>query len=124
MPVLVTPGYSLSQEQKRSMEEAKVLLLQVCTCSRSSHFPARVKRQLTVGARLLPRLQNLTFKGDGLEALTVKKLGSGLQISDHNQIVGLEPRTNLLRTLGTSLKALPEIFGDEGRPGNLLGKLQ
>ena len=60
--------------------------------------------------------------GEGLQSLTVDRLGKGLQISEQNQVVGLEPRTNLLKALGSSLKAQPEIFGPEGRPGNLVGK--
>ena len=106
------------------MEGAKVSRLQACICLKNLHFQVREKQKLIVSLSLFECYRTLIFKGAGLQALTVKKLGAGLQISDHNQVVGLEPRTNLLKTLGNSLKALPEIFGDDGRPGNLVGKLR
>jgi len=105
------------------MEGAKVLRLRACICLNSLPSRVQAKKKLIVCSSLLQDWQTLIIKGDGLQALTVQTLGSGLQISDNNQIVGLEPRANLLQTLGTSLKALPEIFGDEGRPGNLVGEL-
>ena len=37
-------------------------------------------------------------------------------------MLGVEPRAVLLRSLGESLLAHPNIFGPEGRPGNLVGK--
>ncbi|KAH8593392.1 DUF1688 domain-containing protein [Bisporella sp. PMI_857] len=65
----------------------------------------------------------LVVDSEGLQAITAEKLGAGFQVSDGNQIVGLEPRAKLLKTLGQSLKSLPEIFGKEGRPGNLVDYL-
>lgn len=38
-----------------------------------------------------------------------------------NPMLGLEGRSNLLKGLGTALKACPEYFGNEGRPGNMIG---
>lgn len=38
-------------------------------------------------------------------------------------MLGVEPRANLLRELGKSLLAHPDIFGEAGRPGNAVGKL-
>lgn len=37
-------------------------------------------------------------------------------------MTGIEGRLELLRSLGSSLLAQGQIFGKEGRPGNLVGK--
>ncbi|KAH9859468.1 hypothetical protein IAQ61_011249 [Plenodomus lingam] len=58
--------------------------------------------------------------GNGLAQLTTQALAEGFQISETNPILGLESRANLLRSLGTSLLGQPEIFGKEGRPGNVV----
>lgn len=49
-------------------------------------------------------------------------LAKGLQVTDSNPMLGVESRANLLRGLGKSLLAHPEIFGETGRPGNAVGK--
>jgi hypothetical protein len=36
---------------------------------------------------------------------------------------GVNSRAELLRSLGASLKANPDIFGETGRPGNIVGML-
>lgn len=36
-------------------------------------------------------------------------------------MLGVESRANLLRSLGKSLLSHPEVFGQEGRPGNVVG---
>ncbi|KAH3941367.1 hypothetical protein HBH98_194780 [Parastagonospora nodorum] len=58
--------------------------------------------------------------GQGLEQLTTSALAEGFQVSDSNPILGLESRANLLRGLGKSLLAQSEVFGPEGRPGNVV----
>ena len=42
-------------------------------------------------------------------------------MSDKNLILGIDSRTALLRSLGQSLLEQPDVFGDQGRPGNLVG---
>jgi hypothetical protein len=59
--------------------------------------------------------------GHGLEQLTTEALAEGFQVSESNPLLGLESRANLLRGLGKSLLTQREIFGDEGRPGNVVG---
>jgi len=59
--------------------------------------------------------------GHGLEQLTTSALAEGFQVSDGNPILGLESRANLLRGLGKSLLAQSEVFGPQGRPGNVVG---
>ncbi|KAF2455623.1 hypothetical protein BDY21DRAFT_416164 [Lineolata rhizophorae] len=58
----------------------------------------------------------------GLKNLDVATMAKGLQVSDSNPIEGLEGRTGLLMRLASALLN-PEIFGIEGRPGNMLDYL-
>lgn len=60
---------------------------------------------------------------DGLRALTPEKLAAGLQSGPGNEMAGLEGRTELLIRLGTALDEKKEYFGENGRPGNMVGKL-
>lgn len=48
-------------------------------------------------------------------------LSEGFQVSDDNPMLGVASRAALLRSLGQSLLAHPDVFGAEGRPGNLVG---
>ena len=48
-------------------------------------------------------------------------MAQGFQISERNPILGLESRTGLLRGLGKSLLERAEVFGQQGRPGNVVG---
>ncbi len=43
-------------------------------------------------------------------------------MSDGNPMLGVDSRAALLRSLGQSLLAHPDVFGAEGRPGHLVGK--
>lgn len=54
--------------------------------------------------------------------MTTEKLISGFQVSDENPMLGIDSRAALLRSLGESLLQHPDAFGEEGRPGNLVGK--
>jgi len=60
---------------------------------------------------------------EGLQQLTVEKLASGLQSRPGNEMAGLEGRAQLLIRLGHALHEKIEFFGEDGRPGNMLGKL-
>lgn len=57
----------------------------------------------------------------GLEGITSEKVASAMQVDDSNPMVGIEGRSSLLFSLGKALKASPEFFGSDGRPGNLIG---
>lgn len=59
--------------------------------------------------------------GKGLKTLTVESLAKGLQASEENPLAGLEGRAGLLMKLGGAMDN-EEIFGQNGRPGNMLGK--
>ena len=56
----------------------------------------------------------------GLEKVTVETLAKGMQVSDSNAMSGLEGRAGLLIRLGSALQN-SEIFGQDGRPGNMIG---
>lgn len=58
---------------------------------------------------------------DGLKRLTVESMGKGLQVTEQNPITGLEGRSNLLIRLSKAL-GNRQYFGDDARPGNLIGK--
>ncbi|KAF2140408.1 uncharacterized protein K452DRAFT_274178 [Aplosporella prunicola CBS 121167] len=58
----------------------------------------------------------------GLRKLDVKTVARGLQVTDQNVIEGLEGRASLLVRLGDALQN-QEIFGADGRPGNMLDYL-
>ncbi|KAJ7260531.1 hypothetical protein C8J57DRAFT_1514470, partial [Mycena rebaudengoi] len=61
---------------------------------------------------------------EGLSRVTVDKVAAALQITADNPLVGLEGRTSLLTNLSTALKAAPEFFGTDARPGNLIDFLE
>jgi hypothetical protein len=60
-----------------------------------------------------------------LANLTVTDLRRGFQVSDHNSLVGLEGRVDLLRRLGALAASKPDVFGrlDAPRPGGLFDRL-
>ncbi|KIK58056.1 hypothetical protein GYMLUDRAFT_45605 [Collybiopsis luxurians FD-317 M1] len=60
----------------------------------------------------------------GLSKITVDAVAQHMQVSESNPLVGLEGRASLLRNLSDALLASPELFGDEGRPGNMLDFLE
>ena len=60
-----------------------------------------------------------------LAGLEPEELASGFQVGAGNPLVGLEGRTELLRRLGRSVMAAPDVFGsrDDPRPGGLFDHL-
>jgi len=59
---------------------------------------------------------------EGLKKLTVEKVAAGLQSKPGNEMAGLEGRTQLLIRLAAALEEKKEFFGEDGRPGNMVGK--
>ena len=55
----------------------------------------------------------------GLRGLITDHLAGAFQVSESNPLVGIEERAMLLRRLGEILSEQPEIFGEQGRPGEL-----
>ncbi len=58
---------------------------------------------------------------EGLRQLTVEKLAQGLQSKPGNAMAGVEGRTELLIRLADALDQKREYFGEDGRPGNMIG---
>ncbi|KAJ9158279.1 DUF1688-domain-containing protein [Coniochaeta hoffmannii] len=58
-----------------------------------------------------------------LQQLTVDQLARGLQSRPGNEMAGLEGRTSLLVRLASALDERKDIFGENGRPGNMLDYL-
>lgn len=56
-----------------------------------------------------------------LRKLTLEQVAKGLQATEHNILAGLEGRASLLNRLGDALIANPAYFGQNGRPGDMLG---
>lgn len=57
----------------------------------------------------------------GLKGMTVETLAEGMQVSQSNPMAGLEGRAGLLMRLSEALSN-QDIFGADGRPGNMIGK--
>ncbi|KAK0271315.1 hypothetical protein LTR91_003577 [Friedmanniomyces endolithicus] len=56
----------------------------------------------------------------GLQNLTAETLAEGFQSTEDNAMVGVPPRAALLRSLGQSLSVQQDVFGPDGRPGNVV----
>jgi hypothetical protein len=65
------------------------------------------------------------LRADALSQLDNEVLYRGLQISESNPLIGFEARADLLRRLGMTVAANPEIFGtkDAPRPGGFFDHL-
>ncbi len=59
----------------------------------------------------------------GLRGLVADRLAEAFQVSSANPLVGLDGRVVLMRRLGETLAAQPEVFGADGRPGGLFDML-
>jgi Protein of unknown function (DUF1688) len=58
-----------------------------------------------------------------LQNFTENELIEGFQVSNGNQLIGISGRLQLLISLGKTLTASPQLFGDNPRPGNLVNYL-
>lgn len=59
----------------------------------------------------------------GLELVSVRALELAFQVTAENPLVGVEGRVHLLRALGETLRARPDVFGSGARLGNLVDAL-
>lgn len=62
--------------------------------------------------------------GSKLVEFTKEDLLKGFQISESNPLSGEDGRLNLIQNLGKALVSNKEIFGEDGRPGNLIDYLK
>lgn len=53
--------------------------------------------------------------------MTVDQFTKGVQSRTGNELVGLEGRAEMLIRLGDALSQKKEYFGENGRPGNIIG---
>ena len=58
----------------------------------------------------------------GLSAVEPATLAVAFQVRDDNPLVGIEGRVHLLRALGATLAARPDVFGPEQRIGGLIDR--
>lgn len=58
-----------------------------------------------------------------LLALDARALADIFQVGDHNPLLGLAGRVDLLRRLGEALRAQPQVFTAAGQPGHLFDAL-
>ncbi|KAJ2989275.1 hypothetical protein NUW54_g8837 [Trametes sanguinea] len=58
---------------------------------------------------------------EGLSRIIVPQVAAAMQVSESNPMVGLEGRSSLLVNLSKALKANTTYFGENPRPGNLVG---
>lgn len=65
----------------------------------------------------------LRVDADALLQVSETTLAAIFQVTDHNPLVGLAGRAQLMRRLGQTLQANPDVFGDDGRPGALYDRL-
>lgn len=61
----------------------------------------------------------LRVDSEGLRGLVTDHLASAFQVSEVNELIGLEDRAILLRRLGEVMSEQPEAFGEDGRPSGL-----
>ena len=67
--------------------------------------------------------QPLRVDAKALRGLAADHLAAAFQVGPQNPLVGLDGRVVLLRRLGETMAAQPEVFGPEGRPGGLFDVL-
>jgi hypothetical protein len=60
--------------------------------------------------------------GKGLVDLSEKAFEEYFQISVENPLIGVSSRIELMRSVGRSLLAQPDMAGSTGRPGNIVGE--
>lgn len=65
----------------------------------------------------------LRVDAEGLRTLTEQRLAAVLQVRPDNPLVGLSGRVTLMRHLGNTLAAAPDVFGAHGRPGGVFDGL-
>jgi hypothetical protein len=93
------------------------------TFTRSEGLGVASFHAFTAGLFSSDRLRPLQADAEGLRAVDTDLLAEAFQVSENNQLVGLEGRAVLLRRLGEVMAEQPEVFGDEARPAGLFDLL-
>lgn len=91
--------------------------------SRSEGLGVATFRAFLAGRFSSDPLDPLRVDAQALQRVDEALLAQVFQVHDGNPLVGLAGRASLMRRLGETLAALPEVFGAEGRPGGLFDTL-
>lgn len=84
--------------------------------------PHRVDGQFAVPlSKFIQEAQLNLLLAKGLASVTAEKTAAAFQVTESNPMVGLEGRTLLLVNLSKALSSNPEFFGQDARPGNIVG---
>jgi hypothetical protein len=75
---------------------------------------------VSVAVKMMKGEKLMCFTAKGLQRIDEETLAKGFQITSENPMIGVGPRAQLLSRLGDSLLQHSDIFGPEGRPGNLV----
>jgi hypothetical protein len=89
------------------------------TFTRSEGLAVASFHAFTAGMFSSDKLRPLQADAEGLRGLVTDRLAQAFQVSGSNPLVGLEGRAILLRRLGEVVSEQPEVFGEEGRPGEI-----
>jgi hypothetical protein len=128
MLALVAHGATMMPSQRRRSVVQKAWALRASTCFWRASSVRMLHSRIgwMVGLSCHHRyneVQTTRNIAAGLSQVSVEKIAAAMQVSSSNPMVGLEGRASLLSNLSGALKASPDIFGVEGRPGNMLGEL-
>jgi Protein of unknown function (DUF1688) len=95
------------------------------TIGRSEGLALASLAVFTAGALSARPGMPLRADAEALRDLSSASLGRHFQVSDSNPLAGLEGRADLLRRLGTTVAARPEVYAraDAARPGGLFDHL-
>jgi len=70
-----------------------------------------------------PKMNPHVVNGSKLQSFTKEDLIKSFQISETNPLSGEDGRLSLIQNLGNALNSNKEIFGKDGRPGNMIDYL-
>jgi hypothetical protein len=91
--------------------------------TRSEGLGVATFRAFVAGLFSSDPLDPLRVDAAALQRVDDTLLAQVFQVRDHNPLVGLAGRATLMRRLGDTLAAQPEVFGGDGRPGGLYNTL-
>ena len=89
------------------------------TIARSEGLAAASLRAMQVGLFSADPENPWRTDATALAAMSPERLGEAFQHGPHNPLLGRDSRTLLLRRLGASIAANPEVFGEPARLGHL-----
>ena len=126
-PGLAIFGPSRSPTPAMSTAEVKASQSRPSTCSNRETFlvinNSRILWMVNFSLSLsLSYYMLIPSSGRALATLPLETFRRHFQVTEQNPIVGDSSRVQLLNRVGSSFLALPNIFGENGRPGSLVGQ--